>query len=76
MLTLVAIIYVFMCWISNWNILWPVKMLVDGGLGDKAIAIVGHHAFRRSPLKSFSSLLFTFSHSPVYNIEVKLKKRL
>ena len=40
MLTFVAIIYVFMCWISNWNILWPVKMLLDGGLGDKAIAII------------------------------------
>ena len=40
MLTFVAIVYVFMCWISNWNILWPVKMLVEGGLGDKAIAIV------------------------------------
>ena len=40
MLTFVAIVYVFMCWISNWNILWPVKMLLDGNLGDKAIAIV------------------------------------
>lgn len=39
MLTIVVIFYVFMCWISNWNILWPIKMLVEGGLGDKAIAI-------------------------------------
>lgn len=40
MLTLAAISYIFMCWISNWNILWPIKMLIDGGLGDKAIAII------------------------------------
>lgn len=39
MLTLASIIYIFMCWISNWNILWPVKMMIDGGLGDKIIAI-------------------------------------
>lgn len=39
MLTLATIIYLFMCWISNWNILWPLKMLTEGGLGDKAIAI-------------------------------------
>lgn len=39
MLTLAVVIYIFMCWISNWNILWPLKMLIDGGLGDKAIAI-------------------------------------
>ncbi|MDE7414634.1 MAG: hypothetical protein K2N05_12715 [Muribaculaceae bacterium] len=39
MLVLAVIIYLFMCWISNWNILWPIKMLLDGGLGDKAIAI-------------------------------------
>ena len=39
MLTLVSIIYLFMCWISNWNLLWPLKMLLDGGLGDKVIAI-------------------------------------
>lgn len=39
MLTLASIIYIFMCWISNWNILWPVKMLIDGGLGDKIITI-------------------------------------
>lgn len=40
MLTIVIIAYVFMCWISNWNIFWPIKMLVDGALGDKIIAIV------------------------------------
>lgn len=39
MLILASIIYLFMCWISNWNILWPLKMLIDGGLGDKVIAI-------------------------------------
>ena len=39
MLTLASIIYIFMCWISNWNILWPVKRTIDGGLGDKIIAI-------------------------------------
>ncbi len=39
MLTLAVVIYIFMCWISNWNILWPVEMLIKGGLGDKAIAI-------------------------------------
>lgn len=40
MLTIAAVIYIFMCFISNWNIFWPVKMLVDGQIGDKAIAIV------------------------------------
>lgn len=39
MLTLASIIYVFMCWISNWDLLWPLAMLIGGGLGDKAIAI-------------------------------------
>ena len=39
MLTLAFIIYLFMCWIINWNILWPLKMLIDGAIGDKAIAI-------------------------------------
>ena len=39
MLTFASIIYIFMCWISNWNILWPLRMLIDGGLGDKAIGI-------------------------------------
>lgn len=39
MLTIALIIYVFMCWISNWNILWPIKMLIDGGLGDQMMAI-------------------------------------
>lgn len=39
MLTFTFIVYVFMCWISNWNLIWPLKMLCEGGLGDKAIAI-------------------------------------
>ncbi len=39
MLILASIIYLFMCFISGWNIFWPFKMLFDGGLGDKAIAI-------------------------------------
>lgn len=39
MMTLVAIIYLFMCWLSNWNFGWPFKMLIEGGLGDKAISI-------------------------------------
>ncbi len=39
MLTLAFCIYLFMCWLSNWNILWPLRMLINGGLGDKAIAI-------------------------------------
>ncbi|MCD8393459.1 MAG: hypothetical protein LUC85_01320 [Bacteroidales bacterium] len=40
MLTIAAISYIFMCFISDWNLLWPIQMLVRGGLGDKAIAIV------------------------------------
>ena len=39
MLTFAIIFYIFMCWISNWNLLWPLKML-DGGLGDIAIVVV------------------------------------
>ena len=39
MLTIAAIVYVFMCFISNWNILWPLQMLIEGGLGDKLIAL-------------------------------------
>lgn len=39
MLTLTFVIYLFMCWISNWNLLWPLAMLSHGGLGDKGIAI-------------------------------------
>ena len=39
MLTLAIIIYIFMCWISNWDFLWPLTML-GGGLGDIAIAVV------------------------------------
>lgn len=40
MFAFVCIFYFFMCFISGWNFLWPIKMLVDGGIGDKAIAIV------------------------------------
>ena len=39
MLTLAIIIYIFMCWISNWDLLWPLTML-GGGLGDIVIAVV------------------------------------
>lgn len=28
-----------MCFISNWNIFWPIKMLIEGAIDDKAIAI-------------------------------------
>lgn len=40
MLTLSIIIYVFMCFISNWDIFWPLTMLSKGGLGDWAIVII------------------------------------
>lgn len=40
MLMLAVIYYIIMCFISNWDIFWPIKMLVYGGLGDKAIAII------------------------------------
>ena len=40
MLTFAIIFYVFMCFISNWNLIWPITLLVDGGIGDKAIAII------------------------------------
>ncbi len=39
MLTFAIIAYIFMCWISNWNFIWPITMLLDGGLGDKLIAL-------------------------------------
>ena len=39
MLTLASIINISMCWISNWYLLWPLKMLIEVGLGDKLIAI-------------------------------------
>lgn len=39
MLTLAAIIYAFMFLISGYNIFWPIKMLIDGAIGDRAIAI-------------------------------------
>lgn len=40
MLTLAIIIYVFMCFISNWDLLWPITMITRGGLGDMAIVVV------------------------------------
>ena len=40
MLTFAIIFYVFMCFISNWNFIWPITLLINGGLGDKAIAII------------------------------------
>ncbi len=39
MVTLAVIIYAFMFIISGYNFFWPIKMLVDGAIGDKAIAI-------------------------------------
>lgn len=39
MMTLAIIIYLFMCWISNWNLRWPISMIINGGLGDKLIGI-------------------------------------
>lgn len=40
MLTIAIIFYVFMCWISNWDLLWPITMITRGGLGDWLIVIV------------------------------------
>ena len=40
MLTFAIIFYVFMCFISNWNFIWPITMLTRGGLGDMAIAVI------------------------------------
>lgn len=40
MLTLAIVFYVFMCFISNWDLLWPLTMLSKGGLGDIAIVVV------------------------------------
>lgn len=39
MLTAAIVFYIFMCWISNWDILWPLKML-QGGLGDIIIVVI------------------------------------
>ena len=39
MLTAAIVIYVFMCWICNWVLLWRLKML-QGGLGDIAVVII------------------------------------
>ncbi len=40
MLTLAVIIYLVMCWISNWDLLWPLTMIQKGGLGDWVIVII------------------------------------
>ncbi len=40
MFIIAAIFYFFMCFISGWNIFWPLKMLIAGGLGDKFIAVI------------------------------------
>lgn len=40
MLTFAIFIYVLVCFISDWNLIWPITLLVKGGLGDKAIAII------------------------------------
>lgn len=40
MLGFACFFYVFMCWLSNWNLLWPLEMLSRGGLLDWAVVIV------------------------------------
>ena len=40
MLTIAIIFYVIMCFISNWDLTWPLTMLSNGGLGDWLIVIV------------------------------------
>lgn len=40
MLTFAIVIYVYMCWISQWDILWPITMVQKGGLGDYLIVAV------------------------------------
>lgn len=39
MLTFAIAAYIIMCFISNWDFLWPITML-GGGLGDQIISIV------------------------------------
>lgn len=39
MLTIAIIFYIFMCWISNWDLFWPITML-GGGIGDIAITVI------------------------------------
>lgn len=34
MLTIAIIFYIIMCFISNWDLTWPLTMLSNGGLGD------------------------------------------
>lgn len=55
LLTIANIIYIFMWWISNWNILWPIKMLTEGVFDDKAIA------HRLNTLVDCSSIGFTLN---------------
>lgn len=40
MLTIAIIFYIIMCFISNWDFIWPLTMLSRGGLGDWAIVII------------------------------------
>ena len=40
MLTIAISFYMFMCFISNWDLLWPLTMLLKGGLGDQIITII------------------------------------
>ncbi len=40
MLTFAIIFYIFMCFISNWDLVWPLTMISKGGLGDWAIVVV------------------------------------
>lgn len=40
MLTLAGVFYVFTCWISNWNLLWPITLWRLGDVGDRLIVIV------------------------------------
>lgn len=40
MVIIAGIIYIFMAWISNWNLIWPITLIVRGAIGDKLIAII------------------------------------
>ena len=39
MLTLAIVIYMFMLFISDFDIFWPITMLTRGGIGDIVISI-------------------------------------
>ena len=39
MLALAIIFYIFMCFISDWDFLWPLTMIQKGGLGDILLTI-------------------------------------